>query len=355
MPKHIRHGFLVGIVFVAALTAGCLFGAGPITSLELVVDKSSLLAGETAIVTAVGKTEKGKVVTFQPQWEIVSGNGSLEPDGSQAVFYASNWDHKGTVKLQVTYGKLQAETEIETLGLLGEIEDPFPKPESAFDLMPERTEPQIISTNDLAFFSNVVALKSKRDGHIFTGRARFVWDGKIMIADSPAPDSWVNALHYTEIPEIPKLSHRVHFERIGIEVLDRGTNYSRSVAHRTGTTKEHATELMWSVTSETTASARWGWGDIQTKLTAEIKSTTKQSVRIEEETTVTKSWSFQHPNDHDVYLYTSWNRVDTFYLSDSKGVPLEESEIFQGWGFSSNPVEIRGSGVVQRTWGFDYE
>ena len=355
MARHIRQKFLVVIVFLAVLTSGCLFGAGPITSLELIVDKSSLLAGETAIVTAVGKTEKGKVVTFQPQREIVSGNGSLEPNGSQAVFYASDWDHKGTVKLQVTYGKLQADLEIETLGLLGEMQDPFPKPESAFELMPDRTETQIISTNDLSFFSNSVPLKSTATGRIFNVWARFAWDGQVMIADSPAPNSWVNSLHYSEIPEIPKLSHRVHFERIDIEVLDRGTNYSRSVAHRTGTTKEHATELMWSVTSETTASARWGWGDIQTKLTAEIKSVTKQSVRIEEETTVTKSWSFQHPNDHDVYLYTSWNRVDTFYLSDSNGVPLEESEIFKGWGFSSNPIEIRGSGVVQRTWGFDYE
>lgn len=354
MSKHIRQGFLLVIVLVAALNSGCLFGTGPITSLELVVVDDTLFAGETTIITAVGKTERGRVVTFRPQWEIVSGNGSLEPNGNQAVFHASDWDHKGTVKLQATYGKLQAEAEIETLGLLGEMKDPFPKPQSVYDLMPNRTESQIISINELDFFSNRVPLKSKSTGRIFNVWARFVRDGKIIIADSPAPNQWVNALHYTEIPEKPKLSHRVHFERIDSEVLDRGTNYTRSVAHRTGTTKEHATELMWSVTSETTASAHWGWGDIQTKLTAEIKSTTKQSVKVEEETTVTKTWSFTHPNDHDVYLYTSWNRVDTFYLSDSEGVPVEESETFKGWDFSSNPVEIRGSGVVQRTWGFDY-
>lgn len=110
-------------------------------------------------MTAVGKIDKGKVVTFQPQWEIVSGNGSLEPNGSQAVFFASDWDHQGIVKLQATYGKLQAEAEIDTLALLGEIEDPFPKPESDFELMPERTEPQIISTNDLVFFSSLSAVK----------------------------------------------------------------------------------------------------------------------------------------------------------------------------------------------------
>lgn len=43
-------------------------------------------------------------------------------------------------------------------------------------------------------------LKSNSDGQIVNVRARFAWDGKIVIADSPALDRWV---------EIPKLSHRV--------------------------------------------------------------------------------------------------------------------------------------------------
>jgi hypothetical protein len=53
------------------------------------------------------------------------------------------------------------------------------------------------------------------------------------------------------------------------------------------------------------------------------------------------------------YLYSSWNKVDIFYLSDSNGVPLEESPIFEGYGFHSYPVEIRGGTVVQKTWAFD--
>lgn len=48
-------------------------------------------------------------------------------------------------------------------------------------------------------------LKSNSDGQIVNVRARFAWDGKIVIADSPALDRWVSDRHFTEIPEIPKL------------------------------------------------------------------------------------------------------------------------------------------------------
>lgn len=355
MFRRMGYVYIAVVVTLVTLTSGCLLGGlKNIVSLELVPDKNVVFSGEEVVLTAIGKTAKGESISVKPKWEILNGSGSLEATKTGGVFSASTWDYNGEVTITGEYNKVTAQIKITVEDLPQTPADPFPQPTSAFDLPPNKTESNIVKIGDpVEYFSNWVTLKFK-NGSTMRGWGRFVWDGVIMPPDDPDPATWVNERYYGNIPEIPRLSHRVHFERIDHEVLDRGTNYSRSVAHRTGTTREQATELAKRLTSETKASASWGWGQIETTLTAEITSRTQQSLKIEEEKTVTKTWSFQHPNDYDVYLYSSWNRVDTFYLSDSNGVPLDESPIFEGWGFSSQPVEIRGTGIVQRAWGFDY-
>ena len=185
------------------------------------------------------------------------------------------------------------------------------------------------------------------------GWARFVWEGEIMIPDDPRPATFANPMHYKELPEIPRLSHRVHFELLDSQILAQGTNFERSVSNRKGTTFEESKELSQRLSSETNATVGWGWGQIETTLTYEISERINTSIKIEEETTVTRTWSFINPNDHDMYLYSYWNKVDTFYLSDSNCIPLEESTIFAGYGFHSYPVESRGNTVVQKVWAFD--
>jgi hypothetical protein len=68
-------------------------------------------------------------------------------------------------------------------------------------------------------------------------------------------------------------------------------------------------------------------------------------VEINPEETAVSTWSFVSPDDALYYLHTAWVRVDTFYLSDSQGIPLEESWIFSGYNLKSCPVEIRGEVV----------
>ncbi|NMB19906.1 MAG: hypothetical protein GX979_03500 [Firmicutes bacterium] len=340
---------LVGLAVTFLFLSGCLFGGlKKIESLELAASQSVLSFGEATELTARGKTKTGRIVSVIPSWEIVEGSGTL----GESELQVSDWDYVGPITLRATYNGVSEELTVQVNDLLKDY-DPFPVPSSPWVVLPNRTESQLVEIGEpVDFFSTTVYLRLQ-DGSSLRGRGCFVWNGQIMLPDDPSPATWMNPKFYEEIPEIPRLSHRVHFELIESQVLGRGTNFSRSVSHRTGTTLEESKELMQHLTSETTASAGWGWGEIKSTLTYEIESRTKQSVKIEKEETVTRTWSFQHPNDFDTYLYSSWNKVDTFYLSDSNGVPLEDSPIFDGYGFSSSPVEIRGAVVVQKTWGFN--
>lgn len=349
MNGRFLHMSLVTVVVLSLLLSGCLFdGLKNVVSLELAASGSTLGFGETTELNALGTTKTGRVVSVIPTWEIVEGSGTV----GESDFQASDWDYEGDVTLKATYNRVSSEITITVAGLLRDYEDPFPTPTSPWVSLPSKTDSQLVKIGDpVDFFSNSVYLRM--NGRIIRGWGRFVWDGEIMLPDDPSPATWANSLLYEEIPEIPRLSHRVYFEQLETQVLDRGTNFKKTVSHRQGTTIEQSQELVKRLTSETTAKAQWGWGEIQTTLTAEITSRTQQSVKIEKENTVTREWSFIHPNDFDTYLYSSWNKVDTFYLSDSNGVPLEESPIFEGYGFSSCPVEIRGGVVVQKTWGFN--
>ncbi|HBN96336.1 MAG TPA: hypothetical protein DDZ66_08540 [Firmicutes bacterium] len=341
--------FLVIVTVFAMLVSGCLFGGlKNVVSLELAASDSTVAFGEAIELSALGTTKTGRAVSVKPTWEIVVGSGTV----GASNFQASDWDYEGDVTLRATYNGVASEITITVAGLLRDYEDPFPTPTSPWVSLPSKTDSQLVKIGDpVDFFSNSVYLRM--NGRIIRGWGRFVWDGEIMLPDDPSPATWANSLLNQEIPEIPRLSHRVHFEQIESQILDRGTNFKKTVSHRQGTTIEQSQELVKRLTSETTAKAQWGWGEIETTLTAEITSRTQQSVKVEREETVTREWSFIHPNDFDIYLYSSWNKVDTFYLSDSNGVPLEKSPIFEGYGFSSCPVEIRGGVVVQKTWGFN--
>lgn len=342
--------FLVIVMVFAMFMSGCIFGGlKNVVSLELGASSNTLSFGETVELVAMGTTKTGRVVSVIPTWEVVFGSGTV----GESDFQASDWNYEGDITLKATYNGVSSELTLTVAGLLRDYEDPFPIPSSPWVSLPAKTDATLVKVGDpVDYFKDYVYLRMPNRSTI-KGWGRFVWDGAIMLPDDPSPATWLNPLLYEEIAEIPRLSHRVHFELLEVQVLGRGTNFEKSISNRQGTTLEQSQELVKRLTSETTAKAQWGWGEIQTTLTAEITSRTQQSVKIEKEQTVTRTWSFIHPNDFDTYLYSSWNKVDTFYFSDSNGVPLEESPIFEGYGFSSHPVEVRGGVVVQKTWGFN--
>lgn len=348
MSGRLSRILLVTVLAFSVFMSGCLFGALNITALELEASDYLLGFGETVQLSAKGITDTGKTVSVIPQWEIVSGKGTL----GKTDFQVSDWDYVGDVVLKATYNGVSAELTVTINDLLRNYPDPFPQPASPWVALPAVTESYLVTIGEpVDYFTDWVYINF--NGRIIKGWGRFVWEGKIMVPDDPSPGTWANPLFYQELPEIPRLSHRVHFELLETQVLGRGTNFEKSISNRQGTTYEKAVELASRLTSETHAEAGWSWGKVETTLTLEISKRTQESVKVEKEQTVTRTWSFIHPNDYDTYLYSSWNKVDTFYLSDSNGVPLEESPIFAGYGFYSYPVEVRGNTVVQKTWGFN--
>lgn len=350
MSGRLRSVFLAALLACTTLLSGCLFGGTAIvTSLELEASSEILAFGETTELTARGRTENGKVVSVIPKWEIISGSGTL----GETDFQASDWNYVGEVVLRATYNGISDEIALEILGLLGEdYVDPFPRPGHPNASIPEVTEEFLVKVGQpLDSFSELGELLVM--GRRMVGWCWFMRNGEIIQPSDPKPGAWATAKWHEKLPDKVHLSHRVRYELIDCQVLDRGTNYSNQVSNRKGTTFQETKELAERLTSETHAEAGWSWGRIETTLTYEISKRTQQTVKIEEEQTVTRTWSFVNPNDYDTYLYTSWNKVDIFYLSDRNGVPLEESPIFAGYNFYSYPIEIRGRTVVQKTWGYN--
>lgn len=118
-----------------------------------------------------------------------------------------------------------------------------------------------------------------------------------------------------------------------------------------GTTLEQASEMFYRLVPKIATSYGWGWSTLAANLEREIQRRTQESVKLEQEKLVTSTWSFVSPDDALYYLHSAWVRVDTFYLSDSEGHPLDTSVAFAKYGFSPCPVEIRGD-VVYVTWSF---
>ena len=86
---------LVALAVTCLLMAGCLFGGlNEIASLDLSVSKNVLSVGETAELSALGKTKR--TVSVIPDWTIVAGAGTLRKCG----FQASNWDCGGHQDLE---------------------------------------------------------------------------------------------------------------------------------------------------------------------------------------------------------------------------------------------------------------
>jgi len=335
--------------------SGCIFGTapGPLTEIELSPNVGAIMGGEDLTFMAIGKSEEGETMTVQPEWTIVSGAGALRAEGKEAMFRAVNHQYEGDVVVEARVGDISAQAVITvSRPLMGT--NPFPRLDDPNELLPETTKPVVtvgepVDTYRIERMLTEFILDTRIS---FLFPTEYVKNGSIIAPQTGLPSNNWTFYHWKdsrELPEIPRLSHRVHWELINQEVLSRGTNYSRTVEHKSGTEKVHATEFAWSVSSETKAKATWGWGEVQETITATVSSKTSNSVAVKEETSVSEEWSFTNPNDADLYVYSSWNRVDTFYLSDSNGIPVDESPIFADYDLRPNEVSIRGEMVKQHT------
>ncbi|NMB19611.1 MAG: hypothetical protein GX979_01965 [Firmicutes bacterium] len=347
------------LAIVSLIMSGCLFGgAGEIQTLELTASHEVLGFGETAQLSAVGKTKTGKKVAVIADWEIIKGSGTLVDSG----FRASSWNYEGPVVLRATYQTISAEITLTINGLLGE-PNPFPKPSSIDDALPKKTDPILLQVGEpVSVYAELVPyfviypfidLSAFKDIWSYFVRNGTIQPPELMEGEkSRYASAWIADDVYEELlPEIPSVSHQVHFELIETEVLPGGASQSRTITYRHGTTLEQASEMFYRLVPKIATSYGWGWSNLSGNLGREIQKSTQESVTLEPEEVVSSTWSFVSPDDADFYLHSAWVRVDTFYLSDSEGNPLDTSVAFAKYGFSPCPVEIRGD-VVYVTWSF---
>ncbi len=349
------------VLTIAALVmSGCRFGGtGEIQTLELAASQEILGFGETAQLSAVGRTTKGKRVAVIADWEIAQGAGTL----GESSFQASSVNYEGPVVLRASYQGVAGEITLTINGLLG-ADYPFPNPSSPEAALPAATVPELCEVGEpltefveaISYFVTYpfVDLTAIKDIWSY-----FVRDGVIQLPEliGSEKNRYKTALIMERIyeeellPEIPRLSHRVHYELIDSEILGGGTSFSQAIAYRQGTTLEQATALFQRLFPTMANSYGVGWSTIATHLAREIGKKTQEVVTLEQDRFASSTWSFARPDDTKVHLHSAWVRVDTFYLSDSQGFPLETSPVFSRYNFSSCPVEIR-SEVFYVTWSF---
>jgi hypothetical protein len=346
------------LALVPLVLSGCLFaGAGEVESLELTASQEVLAFGETVQLNAVGRTTTGKTVAVIPDWELVQGTGTL----GESSFRASSWGYEGPVVLRASYQGVSAELTLSINGLLGE-PNPFPRPSGPNAALPKATDPDLYQIGEpLSEYAEYIFYwVTYPFGDLQAAKellSYFVRDGNIQKPELMASEknryarvAIMDRIYEEELlPEIPRLSHRVHYELIDSEVLGGGTSFSRTISYRQGTTLEQVTELHARLVPDMANSHGLGWSNLSRHLARQILKYTQEAVEVEPEQTAVSTWSFASPDDALHYLHTAWVRVDTFYLSDSGGTPLERSGLFSDYGFSSCPVEIRGE-VVYVTW-----
>ena len=350
-----RCSAVLSLILISLVMSGCLFsGAGEIQTLELSASHDILGFGETAQLSAAGITKMGRKRPVIADWEFVEGAGTLEG----ASYRASNWSYEGPVVLRASCQGVSAELILTINGLLGE-PNPFPRPSGPGAVLPKATSPDLYQIGEPAStyaeligwwvtypFDNLAAFKEMW--------SYFVRDGAIQMPALVQRGNYAKAniadyVYEELLPEIPRLSRRVHYELIDSEVLEGGAGFSRTISYRQGTKLEQAEALAYRLIPLIATSYGWGWSSLAGNLEREIQKRTQESVKLKQEEVVTSDWSYFSPDDALYYLHSAWVRVDTFYLSDSQGIPLEYSPVFAKYEFSSCPLEIRGD-VVHVTW-----
>ena len=350
-----RCSAVLSLILVSLVMSGCLFsGAGEIQTLELSASHDILGFGETVQLSAVGKTTKGKKTAVIADWKLVEGAGTL----GESSFKASSWNYEGPVVLRASYQGVSAELTLTINDLLGE-PNPFPRPSGPSAVLPKATSPDLYQigepvSNYAELITWWVNYPIDNFGTFKDMWSYFVRNGSIQIPGPVVRGSYAKAniadyVYEELLPEIPRLSRRVHYELIDSEVLEGGGDFSQTISYRQGTKLEQAEALFYRLIPVIATSYGWGWSSLAGNLEREIERRTQESVKLEQDKIATSTWSFASPDDALYYLHSAWVRVDTFYLSDSQGLPLEYSPVFAKYGFSSCPLEIRGD-VVYVTW-----
>ena len=346
-------------------STGCegLFDSATLSSLEISSEQETIAGGGEVTLTASGKDEDGKLMSVEPEWHIVSGPGALSSEGSETTYYATDMSYGGEVKIEARVGDITEEKVITVERLLGSEPVQWPEPDSMDYILPHKTATVQTVGEPLDHYqvSQIVYNQIRNITQIKP--IVYVKDGALVDPYDSLPNGQSEYLIFIEggyiaggekLPEKPHLSWRVHYELLGsasFEYPDT-VEWSRSVTY--GTTKTKATEFAEETSAEISAGGSWGWGSVQATVSETIEKKTSESLAIMEENTTKWRFNISSKKKEPKTLGGIYQRVVTFYISDSEGVPVDESSVFEGYFMKAREFTMRQKvNYKLKTWHFE--
>lgn len=365
--NRLRSMVLVILLATSMMLSGCIFGfnQGPLAELEIRSDTDYVVFGEEIVLEALGISEKGATVNVSPEWRIISGIGGLRSQGSTAIFFPTDRQYSGEVEIEARVGEITKQISIQSDGLLeGNQNELIPEPTwNVVPRLPDKTNTSVPTVGSLD------AYRMNREwelqvvpgvNYISIGKlpTTYVLDGVVTdpIEINPFADhkamGWKpryanHLIPAGKLPGVPHLSHHYYYEKLAEYVLDTGVSGSYKLTAKVGTSTTDATELVRSTYKELKGEAFWSWGTVSAEWSETVTSRVSSSVTAYEETTKEHQFSYTAA---EPTLFTVWQRVDVFYVSDEHGVPVDKTDLFDPYKLDPFITEVRSNAFEVVNW-----
>ena len=359
-----RNAAMLFALTVALMVSGCLGGSdqGQLAVLTITADADSAVFGETIALQAVGASSNGRALHVSPEWTIVKGSGSLSGDANQATFLAADRQYSGEVEIAAQVGSITQRITIDVMGcLMGSKNQLIPDPDwgSSGSRLPSRSFWSEITTKPLDAY-RMDRQWSWYGTPLDPMPTTYMLDGGLTNPRDVDPirkydRAFLSRLTYTDtsipdgkLPNELYLSHYFYYEKLAeYNLPGEGITSAYSLSAKEGVSTTNATEIVRSTYKELKGDAFWSWGAVSAKWSETVTSRDFSSVTIQKETTTTHNFAYT-PNQPTVF--TVWQKVDVFFVSDDQGNPVNQSDVFSAYKLNSFETEVRSNEFEIITW-----
>jgi hypothetical protein len=328
-----------------------------LSTLNISSDMETVARGGQIELTVIGEDEEGYSMFVEPEWKITKGPGAIYTEGSQVIYYATDHDFSGEVEIQATVDNKTAVKTIIVELLLGAEPVIWPEVDNMDDILPYKTETVETVGQPLDFYRVNQMVHNYSQGILHIRPIVYLENGNFVDPyDSLSYGKLWNYIYANDGKKLPEkiyLSTRVYYKLLGsvsFEYPD-SSKWTKSVTY--GTTKTKATEFAKETSAELSAEGSWGWGSVQATVSETIQKKTTESFSIMEENTTDWGLVFYAKEDKPKTLGGVYQREVVFYLSDSVGVPIDESAVFKDYKLPAREFTVQTENYRGKSWHFE--
>lgn len=376
--KRVMHFVLLAVL--ALLLTGCLGAQKPrsLAAIEISPRHSVLEQSAHVVLTAVGRDSVGNTIVIEPSWNIVTGEGQLNPQGSSVTFVASGGSYLGDVLIEAVLGSVRSDPAVVTVVLDSTRFNP-PTPNNINYEFANRTESVIEVGQPLDHYRGYRTVhRQKRYVRTIPYPPRwtdwthcetlsvlieYVRGGELLDPTASLPPLptelfhefryvWDQEVDAVPLPEAPHLSWDYHYALMLQRAVSPNSYAEVTRTITTGTSTVEATAFSKSTSRTFSVGASWGWVEASASITETLQTTMSQTYEVSELQTVEEKFHIMNSKDSVNLLYAVWRRIDTFYVSDRDGIAVDASPVFPGRNLEHFPFTIESNSLHARTWNF---